>query len=609
MRTLPCTTVAANHLIDDDLLKVYFANLQICCIHINILYISQNISGMSKKSKSRKSNCTNGCVFILCNQRTKLAKAEKLKEFWIDTLHCDLFGDKIHQRMNGSDMKQMFEKLAVLDNASKYYYLVVVIIAKGGLVETKDDAGLHDVYVSGCDDCWLSEKKILSHFYNTNRLWLNKPKFFILDYDRLNKVEGGRLLDTERNRSKPSSPPARSLYPSISDVLLVYGSSNDIIKQITDVFSKNYKTESIMQLLTKVCQNINAGKGQPEIVVHSSLTEYRMHDETRQFQLYPTWYQYKSGSSGMTSGEELMEEFVKKGENESKPKKACVLIVSNPLGPINNPSGDVKAEHERDSEMMKELWEDKLKCNLYKDCAHENKSDTEMKELLKGIATWKDTDAYKYVVVVISGHGGLTEKGDLLQPYFRGRSKSERVLEREILHYFMGEKSAWKDKVKIFILDYCRGTKRDRGVSKTDAMKESETKEYENGKYHPEKEILPPSITTMPNDSYVVYSTHANYEAYANRLTGFIHEVFMDHWDEFSLVELLTEVNSRMKKAGPSKKAMSLFKTTAGVDFRLYDKAENAGEDFDRWNSDTGPKHHFVSPRQDDVLNSNRLTE
>lgn len=243
-----------------------------------------------------------------------------------------------------------------------------------------------------------------------------------------------------------------------------------------------------------------------------------------------------------------------------RPLKGCALIISNPLN-------DKSRCHEKDNKLMTELWKDTLECHLVGQKAHTGLKAKEIEKYLSDLAVM-NSEAYDYLIVVISTHGGVFQESHPRKSNrvrFQGHDKL-LVDEREALYKFNETSSQWHDKPKIFLLDYCRGESPDRGIATTKSHSEKRTKI--------EEDILPPYIIPAVTNSFIVYATHYDQVALPKRLTTAVRDVFKENWNDESVSSMLTMVNAKMKEfSDHGIKTMSVFKSTAITDFHLYQTA------------------------------------
>lgn len=248
--------------------------------------------------------------------------------------------------------------------------------------------------------------------------------------------------------------------------------------------------------------------------------------------------------------------------------KGLVLIICNDLG-------DRSTVHEKDKELMEELWRDLLRCDLFEGKVHLNQTATEMDDLVKKFS--KEEREYSYGVIIISSHGYLVKQADFPEKTYFVRNEPDpvqviegrgetRLIERKMMDHFHNS-SAWNSTPKLFILDYCRGTETDKPKY-----------QHKAGPIPHLQTACSKGFIPTVSEFGAIYATQGNYAAFAKLKTGpswlidSIYQVFKDNWDTKSLTAMLVMVNRYMKghKGDEDCKAMSVFESTFTQDFNLY---------------------------------------
>nr|XP_039254328.1 caspase-2-like [Styela clava] len=272
--------------------------------------------------------------------------------------------------------------------------------------------------------------------------------------------------------------------------------------------------------------------------------------------------------------------------------KGIALIIGNSFVDTEGHSSR-KPGCDRDLEKMKELWSETLRCELVDDKVHSDKTADEMRELLEKVAKKENID---YAVVVISTHGGFVEAEEIIDQKTEiktGENQETKLIKyEEILYGNDGSKlqasefqkilcnkeaQPLRDIPKLLILQYCRGEKIDKGVSKdtTDAGVFSENQKTELFTYSYPVDALMPEMS----DIITVYATHQEFMALRNKkdgswMIGFIYDVFRIYYKTKHVTDMLTIVNNQMKNRsgkveGEDCKAMSIYESSLTKDFYL----------------------------------------
>ncbi|XP_072102318.1 caspase-14-like [Mobula birostris] len=151
------------------------------------------------------------------------------------------------------------------------------------------------------------------------------------------------------------------------------------------------------------------------------------------------------------------------------------------------------------------------------------------KEIISSLEKYRDSieDEVCCSFVFILAHGS--------EGKVKGRDKKEVDLE-EIFDMFNNEECcSLQQKPKVFVIQACRGEKKDHG---------SDLAGFRALPSEPEK--LP-----MVSDTFVVYPSRPGYVAYRNPEKGsymitFMTEVFRSHWNREHLYDMFVRVNRRM---------------------------------------------------------------
>ncbi|XP_070247661.1 caspase-14-like [Myotis yumanensis] len=161
--------------------------------------------------------------------------------------------------------------------------------------------------------------------------------------------------------------------------------------------------------------------------------------------------------------------------------------------------------------------------------------DPDKKELLEKLTSFRDglneiKDEISCCLVTLMSHG---EKG-----YLKIRD-DERVSLEEIFEMFNNKNCpALKEKPKIFIIQACRGERRDSGVETDDEPMDLDDIS--------EKKRLPTF-----SDYFIIYPTQADHVALRHPRTGSVMieamtEIFQQHGNKFHIVDFFTKVNNKV---------------------------------------------------------------
>ncbi|XP_005860499.2 PREDICTED: caspase-14 [Myotis brandtii] len=161
--------------------------------------------------------------------------------------------------------------------------------------------------------------------------------------------------------------------------------------------------------------------------------------------------------------------------------------------------------------------------------------DPDKKELLEKLTSFRDglneiKDEISCCLVTLMSHG---EKGSLKI------RDDERVSLEEIFEMFNNKNCpALKEKPKIFIIQACRGERRDSGVETDDEPMDLDDIS--------EKKRLPTF-----SDYFIIYPTQADHVALRHPRTGSVMieamtEIFQQHGNKWHIVDFFTKVNNKV---------------------------------------------------------------
>ncbi|ELK25127.1 Caspase-14 [Myotis davidii] len=161
--------------------------------------------------------------------------------------------------------------------------------------------------------------------------------------------------------------------------------------------------------------------------------------------------------------------------------------------------------------------------------------DPDKKELLEKLTSFRDglneiKDEISCCLVTLMSHG---EKGSLKI------RDDERVSLEEIFEMFNNKNCpALKEKPKIFIIQACRGERRDSGVETDDEPMDLDDIS--------EKKRLPTF-----SDYFIIYPTQADHVALRHPRTGSVMieamtEIYQQHGNKWHIVDFFTKVNNKV---------------------------------------------------------------
>nr|XP_039250799.1 caspase-2-like [Styela clava] len=270
-------------------------------------------------------------------------------------------------------------------------------------------------------------------------------------------------------------------------------------------------------------------------------------------------------------------------------KKGIILIIGNSFTVHQKKELHRTSTCQRDVESMEKLWRDTIGCTLLGGMSYTDKSAAEMRDLLRKLG---NSQGYDYVVVVISTHGGMIpqeiEKNQDETSVNENPRSSEEVLlgndgtaikAKEIESFYDNYATHnLQDIPKLFILQYCRGGKKDHGVYKQSDVTSDAL---------PILDQIPiDSLIPTKSDVVTAYPTQVNERAYKDEKGSWfiqsISRVFTRLYRYEHVTDMLTDVNLEMMNMRgeinmKDCKAMSIYKSSLTKRFYLVDPLLSVG--------------------------------